>query len=364
MFMQTSNVDLWVAVTDVPCVPDGFEPDNLPSEAPLMSSALGQIRRLCAGDRDLIKFQVFADSVVTAEAFFEQSDGDIDLRILDVDGTTPIRLAQAQASDEVLKASLGPGTYYLEVSSYLSGAVPYTLDFSVESGGSCLDDVFAPNQTFEEANNQPESYLDGLVLCPGQTDFITHEINDQESYYIEADRLDSGDEPLQIALLNAQGQPTAIGDGQLETQPLPKGKYGIRLVSSTTETIPYSVFFQVTNHSTGCPIDRFSPNGTFTSAALIPSGWTTRLLLCAGENDFFAVKTAASRAIRILAFYASPLEPVGLEYVLPNGVTAQTAVDQGPWSVLETTVPTAGVHLFRVYPTTQNTFYDLLVEFP
>lgn len=362
---QTGQIDAWIGIHSEPCQADLFEPDNSPEEALTIFSANQQSRVLCPGDEDWIRLNLSQDGVVTVLAEFPVTGGDLDLDIIDALDGFILRRALSRTDNERFEVGLESGSYYLRMRSPRSqNKMSYQLTVNVDIGGICLEDIYAPNFVQEEGPVMPESYLGNLVLCSGASDYFSHTVNQNESYHVEVDRKDGGAQHLPIAVLNSEGTVIESAQGVLQTDPLGSGTYSIKVSGLGTQKIPYTLYFQVTNHQQGCPTDRFSPNQSPETSVLLSDGWTTRLLLCPGEIDFFSVKIPAAGPVRILAFYATPSEPVALERVDGNGVVLEVGDNEGPWAVLDTTLPSAGTHGFRVRNQGGATFYDLQIEFP
>jgi hypothetical protein len=343
-----ARVELLLATAEHPCAPDLTEPDDTPDQASTASSGMRETRLLCPADLDLLRLDLPLESVVEVTAAFEQMEGDLDLALTDLEGNV-LRLAAARTDGERLRTSMGPGSYLLEVRpAGAQGPIAYELGVSVDTGSGCLEDFLSPNAAADTAPVIPELHLDDLVLCPGTADHFAHVVNDQESYAVLAEPA-AGNSTLEVPLT---------------TPPLASGLYVLRVSSPDQGPVRYAFGFQVETHRSGCPPDRFAPNDTPETAPLVGLGWSTRLLLCPDETDYFAVRTAGPGAVRLEVFYASSFEPVFVDQIGADGAILDTAEDHGYGALLDAVVPGAGEHIFRVTPTAAPTFYDLAVEVP
>lgn len=361
----TATVDVLILLDDAACTPDVHEPDDTPSEARLSQGETASARRLCPGDRDIVRFELTEEGIVEASARFLLRHGDLDLAIVASDGVTAIRTARARTDDERLRALLQPGTYYLEVSAPgAHGPIDYTLDLAIRTRGVCFEDLLAPNGDAATAPVLPESFFEELMICPNTADHFRHTLNEGEAYAVTATPRNPDAPPLEIRVQRADGGEIGRAFGSLSTGPLQEGTHVIRVAAGLDDPVPYSFGFTVTGAAADCPRDRFEPNQTPADAPLLPTGWTTRLLLCPGEADHFAVRTGAPRNVRVTAFYASADEPLLLERVGSQGGTLEIARDEGARAVLDAVLPTAGTHLFRITPSVAPTFYDLEIELP
>ncbi|MBR57806.1 MAG: hypothetical protein CMH54_07080 [Myxococcales bacterium] len=356
------TVRLNLEITEDSCSEDSYEPDDTPGLSNPIGVVVQQQRTLCPGDEDYVRLDIESQSVLSVEADFDADEADIDLQILASDGVTVVRQASSRGKNETLQTNLPQGNYFLRV--YSEGgrnSASYSLQIAVDTSGTCLDDLFAPNGSPNEAPLIPESYQPGLMLCKGTSDYFRHTINSQESYEFEAWNMEGLG--VDIAILDTNGTEVSSGVGSITTQALIEGTYTLRVTGTATNT-PYGMTFSVTNHSVGCPVDRFEPNHTVELAKLLPAGWTTRLLLCTGQMDYFALHVDEPTSLRLVAFYASSIETVKLEQIHADGSTLAVANNEGPRGVLETILPAPGVYLFRVSSDFPQTFYDLMVEFP
>ena len=358
-----ASTQFFVSVTEEPCDWDSFEPDNSPSQALLKGVASGESRILCPGDRDYVRVVLDDFGILDLRVAFDHRDGDLDIEIFGEDGTTLLRRAQSRAEDERLEVGLPAGEYYVLISAGApSAAIPYIFDMNIEYPGTCFDDVFAPNASVDEARVMPAVILDNLVLCPGYSDHYGHVSNESESYHVVTQALDSVTD-LELAILNDSGAVIASGENTLDTAPLPAGRYSIRVRGPSDSLIPYSLQFSLESQGAGCT-DRFGENKSPETAPLFNEGWTTRISLCSGEKDYFAIRTSGPREVRLVVEHPSPTEPLVLNYVDEVGKVLASSVNQGSYGVLDTALPTASTHYFFVEGAFGQVYYDLWIEFP
>jgi len=173
------RLDLTISAA-LACAPDAFEPNrsNFDGDearpAPLSEGAYVGLR-VCASDDDWYAVELAPGDGLAVSIAFEHADGDIDLRLFDVDGDTQLDVSAGASNSESveLPRALIGGTYFVRV--YLFGdrasASTYDMDVQVRRAGECMDDAFAPNaERASAAVISDGDYV--LSLCAGTQDWF------------------------------------------------------------------------------------------------------------------------------------------------------------------------------------------------
>ncbi len=140
--------------------------------------------RLCGNsstgiDEDYYWFELTESANVTCAIHFLNSDGDLDLELLDENEQVLGRSASV-SDDEVITTCLQPGIYSLRVysmASYVNAA--YALEVQAPPGGCCTDDPLEPDNDAGHAHPvQAGDIFEDMWICPGNDDWY--------SVYLEA----------------------------------------------------------------------------------------------------------------------------------------------------------------------------------
>ncbi len=154
-------------------VDDDFEPNDDLAHARLLQPGTYPHLILQAGDYDVFRINLPARSVVRVVTLFTHTLGDLDLYLINANGTRTLRSSTSTTDNEMVVYATEQPTW---VYAFIKGATPhtsntYTLIVQVEQQGACREDAFAPNQSPDQAPDlTPGVY--NLTLCPHTTDWF------------------------------------------------------------------------------------------------------------------------------------------------------------------------------------------------
>ncbi len=135
--LANADYSLAIALTDTPdqtpCN-DRFEPNNSAQTAPRIAAGRYDDLDVCADDdnSDFYAVEISSAATLQIDAFFSHAGGDIDMRLLDINGTTVLASAISSSDNEqIVRSITQPGVYTIEVYGFL-GDVTNSYDLNVE----------------------------------------------------------------------------------------------------------------------------------------------------------------------------------------------------------------------------------------
>jgi len=156
------------------CSADPFESNDAPHDARAVSAAgLSGAANICgspgAPDYDFFEFTLAPGDTLITSADFEHYHGDIDLFLMR-DGVV-VDSAASDGDGEFLNAPIEEGAvYYLLVATSDLRNTPYDLSITLNQA-PCDDDIYEPNDSYEEPLRITPGVYGGLVHCPQSEDW-------------------------------------------------------------------------------------------------------------------------------------------------------------------------------------------------
>ena len=185
------------------CPTDRLENNDSMDDAEPLPPELYTGLTVCEDDEDWYRLPLAEGDTITVTMTFPHAEGDVDLRLLDPDGT-PQRTSATSSDDEELEYTVdAAGTYFIRVYLYADSgsSIGNEYDILVEvDGGSVFgetcetDDRLEDNDDFESgAFIDPELYT-RLLSCPDDEDFFTILLATDETVTVTLDfEHDEGD---------------------------------------------------------------------------------------------------------------------------------------------------------------------------
>ncbi len=178
--------------------------DSRGTATPLETTATGSI---CAGDEDFFSFTLAAAGRVEVLLDFADSDGDLELELLDSAGSV-VRSSTTGSDDEEIAADLGAGTYALRVWGYRDASNTYTITVTLPTvtpdPSTGDDNDTLANATELAVGTTIEAAIDSA------TDVDVYRVQSSDFTAVLAFVHANGD--LDLELLDAEG--TRIGQSQ------------------------------------------------------------------------------------------------------------------------------------------------------
>lgn len=287
---------LEVRSADEDCEPDGFEPDDGPSQAQIVVGGEAKDRTICGGEEDWFRVDAPLGSFLHVEAVFYQADGDLDLYLVDGDGETTLVAKESATDNEILDVNIDAGgIYYLMVKGYAGASNAYNLYVEIgDQTDQCVEDTYAPNHTIEESLTIPIQQQPGLTLCPGQPDWFSVGLNGGETLRVTAIPEDGTPITVQILDPTSYENPellasdTGATDGAKAEVAIPgPGYYSYTVFHTAEASLAYDLIVEVDEQLDPCMDDRWEPNDEPYLPPILPQGVLTRLKACGMNPDWF-----------------------------------------------------------------------------
>lgn len=322
--LEAAPMDSW-------CEPDspgvesaGTAPDLAPGVT---------IGTLCPGEVGWRALHLRAGDVAHLTLTFDAGLADLDLALLPARDAPPVRLSEGTgATERVTLRAEAPIDLLVRIASTDLRGTDWRLEARFDAG-ACVEDLLAPNDTPGNAPSLPEGTWDNLHLCPGTADHVRLGLNGGEALHAEVVST-PGAVPPPLAILAADGEMLVGGeaDGNRVTARLAipdPGDYLLRVGPAPSGVASYSLAFTASDPDGPCRPDRLEPNDDLADPPTLPDGFTTRLLLCAGDTDAFAFSLAPWQTLSVIVV-AGSASPHAVLKTLDGAVRAEgIATDYG-----------------------------------
>ena len=318
-------------------MPDLYEPnDSLgggASNLGLVSTALS-IPNLSIDsyNEDWFQFQTTGNGATTVAIDFDHALGDLDLRVLDVNGTW-LGSSTGSSNNETVNLSYLPlGTYYAQVYGWSGASNPnYSLTISPTSG-TVTDDWYEENDFLGTGNlgvlQGWNPYYD-LVIQPNDQDWFQFETTNTGALNVRLDFLHSqGD--LDFKLYNSAGEEmgSSATSGDVEQISIPNatpGIYHAKVIGYNGASNPYYTLTVDAPTAAATLDDRYEQNDSLAGAAplTLQNGQFSdnSLILAANDSDWFefTVPPNPSPGSNISANLVNSIATLGLDLYDQNG---------------------------------------------
>lgn len=258
------------------CVDDSREDDDTIAAATTYSSPItnGQI---CANDPDLFAIAVGAGQRVTVTLDgFVHADGDLDLQLLDADGTILDSSASTANTEVAEHCFAAAATAYAKVIGYLGDENSYELGATTANDPAmcCMDDPNEDNDT--AATGRSLSVVGGSgafegTICPSDDDWYTFNVSGANRAEILL-LIDDSTQDLDLELRGPSGTVIASSRGVTDTEEIDalltaSGTYAIGVLGFLQDSSDYIGNLTLTAESgctndDACPIDEVCDGGS------------------------------------------------------------------------------------------------------
>ncbi|MDI7269203.1 MAG: PPC domain-containing protein, partial [Myxococcota bacterium] len=298
-FMTRNTYSLNVTVSGAACVNDRYEPNNayvFATPAPPGSYA-GQI---CFGDRDYYAVDLAAGQTLQAVASFVHAEGNLQLRLLDVDGVTGLAGSAGTTNTEtIVFVATASGVYFLDVYPFsFATQNDYVLGIDVR-GTACTPDGNEPNDSYLLATPAPATRV-SAEICYGDWDWFSVAAGAGQTINAVL-RFTNAAGNLDLRLYDVDGRTglvTAATNNDVETISFTvtvSGTYYVT-INGRTGLTRNSYTFDLTVTGTACTPDTLEPNDSYLTASPRPAT-TFSGTICPNDWDWFSVDAAAGQTI-------------------------------------------------------------------
>ncbi len=353
------------------CPGDELEPNDDPATAPSLAEGTYADLVLCPGELDAYRVTVLPGENLAVTVRFLHQQGDLDLLVLDAADQKLLAASETTFDDERVFL-VDPGVSELLIAVLGYGDAGNTYDLEIATGGDdelCQDDVFAPNPSASEAASIIEGTWEGLVLCPGTSDWFALGLNGGETLEVTLTTASSPDLlTVVVAGPASASEPVTCGlvEGGLGCQVAITAPGTWRWgVSASSGLVAYGLQAWAVEPAGSCLDDRLEPNDVAGKSVELPVGVTSHLKICDGDSDWFHVDLGAFQPLEVYALTVPGSGAVELELRDEGGATVGQATTVEGTALLQVSAPAAGRYRLLVdAPGVDNVFYDLVVVLP
>ncbi len=328
---------------------------------------------LCTGDSDWYSINAFAGQMVEADLSFPQADGDLQMELMTIDGSTLDESVSITSVESVRHVLAENQDLLIRVYGDDINLSQNSFDLDVRvTGSECSRDAYEPNDSGGEPWLLEAGTYENMSVCFGEDDW--YEIPVQDGQVLTADFGFAGDNALiatlysedasgQLAWL-AESQSTTSG-AQLSTRVSGTGPFLMHATrGAETSNVVYSLDVDITGDA--CAPDFMEPNDGYFDATVV-SGDTVFEggTICLGDNDWFQVELENGQVLSADLLFSEADGDLAIRvYQLLDDGTISYRAQSSTWGDNETInyrPPTTGTYLLWVWPThgSQTGAYDL-----
>ncbi len=369
--------NLAMRFTVLPNCNDVFEPNNSTDEATPLAVGTYPALTVCGGVdvNDFFAIEIVETTIVDITILFTDADGDIDMRLLDTDGTTQLRSSTSSSDNEQISLSLEPGTYFIQVFSFGGASNTYDMIYSFVVPAECVD-VHEPNDAPEISTNLNSPVQDAVACDDGDVDFYDINVTEVPADLTVTATFNNTFGHIDMELLDLDGVTvldTGDGIGATESVTARINTPGTYLVRAFLAEGGQNVAYNIRSTLRGAVVcdDPFEENDIRADAALITPGTYNELTVCTGgdpdTNDFYAIYLEAGDAITVDILFLNADGDIDLTLFDIDGTTAlDTSASISDNEQVEATARNSGFHLInvRMFSTNREAFYDMIIDAP
>jgi hypothetical protein len=294
------------------CIDDNWTPDDEQNLARWVNFGSFHGKRLCKIDSDWIYFEAKANEPLSVTVTQHGQPVPLHLKLTNEAGIT---MAEAGNSENLLRVELTPpttGDYYAQIKSIDANA-RLSFSWKVSSASSeCPPEPFEPNDTPGQATPLGAAPMEGLILCPGESDYFRiNAVGGKELHLILAFNHLYGD--LDLELLGENGTSIlAIGSGQTSTEeviytPKSSGTVYARVYGHDDAANSYGLALNVVDPNAVCEEDILAPNHMPEEAATVYQGVYDGMKLCPNSQDWYAIDLNGGERLDVIVEPSSAL---------------------------------------------------------
>jgi len=354
--------DLTIGVTAAPsCVDDTWEENDSQVAAPTITDGTYTPLQSCAGDDDWFGVWVEDGGILDANILFDDSEGNIDLRVVDPGGTTVASSLSTTSDESVSYSAATTGLHAVRVTlTSEDGIVPgNAYDLEVEVTPPCIDDGYEDNDSQLSAVPIGTGATNGLGSCPSDDDYyevdlvVGDELNvdllfDHAEGNIDLEVLDPSYNLVAAAYSvtddEAVGPIVASADGDHLVRVFLAADSGLLLGNS------YDVIVDVLPISSICFDDFSEENDTSLTATPVSAGAYPSLMTCDADDDWFAISLLTGDELTVDVFFNDAEGDIDAQLLDPSGALVIDGNSSDDDEVLgPIAVTPGGLWLIRVF---------------
>ena len=266
---------------------DGGEGNDVLDTATAIEAGTYEGLRIATGDRDVFAVELTDNEQLSASVFFEQSEGDLDLRLYGPSGEQ-LDASASDTDDESLGFEAdSSGNYYVAVRGAQGGSADYTLDLETENPEE--PDRFEPDSREDPTEIEPGNY-GGLSLVDSDQDHFAVELASKT--IIEASAaFDHDDGDLEMVLVGPDNESVASSVSNTDNESVSytanaSGLYTVVLYTENNASVDYSLRI-----ATERPLDGLQPSVDVPS--VVASGAGVNAVVSANQTGTLRIRNVS-----------------------------------------------------------------------
>ena len=267
---------------------------------------------ICPMDDDWFAVELNDSEALTASLSFTHADGDIDLQIVNEEGTVIGASVSFTDGEEVtIDPVEGAGLVYVRVYGFLGASNAYDMTLTrIDAPNPCEDDTFEPNDSSESpAPLDPGSY-DDLQICPRDDDWFAVQVDQGEIIDLLV-LFDHNAGDIDVSLRDPSGALIGFSvdtddDEEITLRAQTTGTYLVRVYGFDGATNSYAMALDILPEDT-CLEDDFEDNDNADQATDLFEGIYEDLAVCQDadtpDDDWYAVALDAGQELNALILF-------------------------------------------------------------
>ena len=287
---------------------DTNEPNNVFESATLILEGEFNDLGICYGDEDWFKINVEQWKILEVSIIFEHLDGDLELKIYDTNGITILGSSTSINDNETINYNtLESKEYFIRVYTPGSGTEvknSYSLNVTIQNGGTCELDSYEHNDTIESAVSINPGFFEELTICGPDYDWFRLEVEEYSECELELTDINNT-ENLFMELKDSSGnfvESSNIHESvpYIKTE-IDHGTYYLIIEGTNNHSIiPYKLNYNL-NNAIRCDSDSYEPNDYPLDAYEITEGSYVDMTMCFEEsNDWYIINLQQGDNLKIL----------------------------------------------------------------
>ena len=208
-----NSYDLDIDITPAACLVDSHEPNDSQGAASAISTGFTGNLTACSGDDDWYSIEVWVGDTVDIDAYFVNSEGDINLRLYDPDQNEVDWDGTGADGANVSHVATQSGTYTIRAYLWSDGGQMNGNAYSLEAVITEGDDDLEPNDSSSSALEIPGYRVDDLRILDGDDDWYAVNLGVGDTIAVNLNFAHSeGDIDLYLYAPGSGGAGANVGD--------------------------------------------------------------------------------------------------------------------------------------------------------
>ena len=355
--------DLEVGLTLAPCVDDAEEDNDTQATAGVAPLGLTTDLMSCSTvDDDYYAVTMAIGDEITAEILFLDAEGDLDLYLIDPNGTN-VDNSTSFSDDELV----GPftatvaGDHFIRVHMYADAGVlegnPYDMDVTLVLAPppACLPDSYEENDIAGAAPTVTAGNYPALTACPSDEDWYAVDLLAGDTYTVDLTFIDvDGDIDLELfnpSVVEVAQSVSATDDESATWVAAVDGTHYVRAWLFSDDAVPGNAYeMDITVTLAPCLDDLLEENDTSGAALAVGPGPNPGLVTCPTDEDWYSIDLLVGDELTVDLAFVDAFGDVDLEiYDDPAATRVAFSTSASDDESASWVATTGGTHFIRVW---------------